>query len=177
MEISGNRQQKAAERAELLESIPESEKELFRKRKSYVSIRHEWRNFFENMSGDDVKELILGIIDYDETGNPPELKNPVNIAVFTGFIKAFLDSVFDEWLYTCVIAKAKGKAGGEKRAANAGIVRRYKEKFGTDNYNGVPIRELLNPNAPGWQALKESGATSLEIATLRQQIKEAQQEN
>ena len=81
------KQQKANERAEILENMEDAERELYRSRKTYVSILHQWKDFFQDSDGDEVKELLLAIIDYDATGEEPVFKNKLNQRVFNGFIK------------------------------------------------------------------------------------------
>ena len=164
------KQQKAAERAEVLENMTDEEKALYRKRKTHVSMNHEWKRFFETMNGDDLKELIIGIINYDETGEMPELNNPNTFAVFVGFIKRFLDSLFDDWCYTCYTTSCKGAKGGKTKALNYMIVEQCNKAFHTLEYKGVPFAELIKDDSVGWNKLVNAGSTELEINKLKMKI-------
>lgn len=148
-----SKQQKAAERAELLENMTDDEKAIYRKRKTYVSMNHDWKNFFETMKAEDLKELIIAIINYDETGEMPKLKNPANFAVFVGFIKKFLDTLFDDWCVTCYTASSKGGKGGKAKAINAKIVDECIKYFQCTDILGVPITELVKNDGVGWNKL------------------------
>lgn len=171
-----DKQNRAAERAEVLESMTPEDREAFRKRKPYVAVRHDWKNYFTEMPAAEVKDLLLAIIEYDETGILPEFKNPMNAAVFAGFMKSFIDSLFDDFCYACYKARENGAKGGGQKALNTAIVSRYVEKFGSDTFQGVGIREIIKDKAAATRKLQIKGASKSNIDFIFSQVEEIRAE-
>lgn len=135
------RGEKAAKRAEILENLTDEEKEIFRKRKSYVGVCHAWRDYFSELTGEEAKELILAVIDYDSTGEVPQLSQGANRIIFKGFIKSFLDNLFNEWCLSCYQNMKNG--GGKITAIKKLTVQKLNAKYGSDNIFGIRFSELL----------------------------------
>lgn len=134
---------KAAERAATLERMSEEDKALFRKRKTNVSMKREWKVFFETMSGDELKEMVLAIFEYDETGQVPDIKN---IAIFKGFIQGFLQTVLDDWYFACYQNSEYGKQGARIKKINAAILKALKEEQKADVFAGYAMSDIVrNP--------------------------------
>lgn len=159
------KQQKANDRAEMLENMEDCDRELYRKRKTYLSIPHSWKDFFQDSDGEDVKELLLGIIDYDETGKEPEFTDKLNQRVFNGFIKKTLDQNFDDWCITCHTNKTNGEKGPKARAINQKVKELFKARYKADCYDGVKVAELLN-NVDNLQSVLPEH-TDMEINKLK----------
>ena len=174
--VNKTKAQRAAERAEILENMEEEEKEVYRKRKRYVGVQREWKNFFQNMEAEEARNLLLAIIAYDETGEIPESLDKTSLMIFTGCMKSFLDSLLDEWYLQCRSAKAKGDAGTKARSINKNLLQKLAAVYKSPEYNGVPFEKLLKDNAPGWSDLHNKGATTVEIQTLKETIKKIRSE-
>lgn len=148
-------EQRAAERAEVLENLSEEKKKSYRERKTYVGVAHSWRDYFVEMDGEDIKELILAIIDYDVTGEMPELSKGANKAIFKGFIKSFIDRLFDEWCYSCYRKGGSGSDGGKETAIRKITVKELTAHFRTTDLRGVPYEDLLRNDTEAWSNLQK----------------------
>ena len=162
------KQQKANERAEILENMEDSERTLYRSRKSYVSILHQWKDFFQDSDGDEVKELLLAIIDYDATGEEPVFKHKLNQRVFNGFIKKSLDQNFDDWCITCFNSRNNGEKGPKAKAIIRRVTELFKAKYHADVYAGIKVAVLLK-NIDNLESVL-AGASNNEINMLKNDI-------
>lgn len=135
------RGEKAAKRAEILENLTDEEKEIFRKRKSYVGVCHAWRDYFSELTGEEAKELILAVIDYDSTGEVPQLSQGANRIIFKGFIKSFLDNLFNEWCLSCYQNMKNG--GGKITAIKRMTIEKLTAKYHSNNISGIKFSDLL----------------------------------
>jgi len=159
------KQQKANDRAVMLETMENEDRELYRKRKSYVSVQHSWKDFFADSEGDEVKELVLAIINYDETGEEPKFEYKLNQRVFNGFIKRTLDASFDDYCITCHQAKNNGLKGPKAKAIIRRVTELFKAKYKADVYGGIRIAELMK-NIDNLKSVL-SGSTDREINVLK----------
>ena len=176
--INKTKAQRAAERAEILENMTKEEKEVYRKRKRYVGVQHEWKTFFQNMDAEEARDLLLAIITYDEIGEIPESLDKTSLMIFTGCMKSFLDSLLDEWYLTCQSAKAKGDAGTKARMVNKTMLQKLAAYYHAPEYKGITFDKLLKDNAPGWKELEnDSEVTALEIKHLKDKIQEIRSES
>ena len=176
--INKTKAQRAAERAEILENMTKEEKEVYRKRKRYVGVQHEWKTFFQNMDAEEARDLLLAIITYDEIGEIPESLDKTSLMIFTGCMKSFLDSLLDEWYLTCQSAKAKGDAGTKARMINKLMLQKLAAYYHAPEYKGITFDKLLKDNAPGWKELEnDSEVTALEIKQLKDKIQEIRSES
>ena len=160
--------EKAAERAEILENMEEDERAVYRKRKTYVSIPHEWKDFIIDSDGDEAKELFLAIITYDETGEVPVFKDGLNKRVFTGFMKRTLDQNFNDWCVTCHQAKNNGEKGPKAKAIIRRVTELFKAKYKADVFDNVKVADLLK-NIDNLQSVL-AGHTVMELNTLQADI-------
>ena len=168
--------QRAAERAAILESLTDEDIATYRKRKVYVPVMHDWKDFFREMPAEEVKEMLLKIIEYDETGTLPKLKNPMNAAVFTGFMKNFIDNLFDDFCYTCYMAGSKGRNGGIANAINTKIAKLFIERHGREDIAGIDIKEIVRNPQKAFSSLEVKGMKRAEIAELKKALSEIRQE-
>ncbi len=145
-----SKQQIAAERAEILEKLTDAEKELYRQRKEFISFQKNWREFFAAISGEETKELLLAIFDY-EAGKKPQIKSKMLNPVFMAMIKPVLDRSFADWCYSCHNNADKGGKGGETKAIRKLAVKMLIERTKTDNINGVLYEDLIKN--VGWDDL------------------------
>ena len=161
----------AAERAEILENLTESERELYRQRKEYVSFQKNWREYFAAITAEETQELLIGIFDYEETGKPPQFKNKMLKPVFAAMIKPVLDRGFADWCYSCHNNAAKGGKGGEIKAIRQLALKMLMERTQADNIKGVKYADLLKN--VGWDKLKERGLSEKEFSNLQAVIEKA----
>lgn len=160
----------AAERAEILENLTESEKELYRQRKEFVSFQKNWREYFAAITAEETQELLIGIFDYEETGKPPQFKSKMLKPVFTAMIKPVLDRGFADWCYSCHNNAAKGGRGGEIKQIRRLTLKMLMERTKSDNISGVRFEDLLKN--VGWDKLKEIGLSESEVSALKKSISE-----
>ena len=93
------KQQYASNRADTLEGITEEERKKLRSRKTWVSIPHSWGSFFKQSDSDTVKRMVMGILDYSQTGEQPDFINDDEKSIFGAFFKPVLDKDFDDYCY------------------------------------------------------------------------------
>ena len=93
------KQQYASNRADTLEGITEEERKKLRSRKTWVSIPHSWGSFFKQSDSDTVKRMVMGILDYSQTGEEPDFVNDEEKSIFGAFFKPVLDKDFDDYCY------------------------------------------------------------------------------
>ena len=93
------KQQYASNRADTLEGITEEERKKLRSRKTWVSIPHSWGSFFKQSDSDTVKRMVMGILDYSQTGEEPDFVNDDEKSIFGAFFKPVLDKDFDDYCY------------------------------------------------------------------------------
>ena len=166
-----SKQQLAAERAEILENLTESEKEIYRQRKEFISIQKNWRDYFAAISSEETQELLIAIFDYEETGKTPQFKSKMLKPVFTAMIKPVLDRGFADWCYSCHNNAEKGGKGGEIKAIRQLALKTLMERTQSDNVNGVKYADLLKN--VGWDKLREMGLSEKEVSNLQKAIEKA----
>ena len=165
------RQEQAAERAEILENMTEAEKELFRKRKEFISFQKDWRDYFAAISGNEAKEMVTAIFDYDMTGKTPKFTNKALEPVFKAMIKPVLDRGFNDWCFSCFMNANKGGKGGVMKAIRKLAVEMLIKRTKTDNINGIKYADLIKN--VGWDKLREQGLEDKELSNLRLAIDNA----
>lgn len=160
----------AAMRAEILENLTPEQRLIYRKRKDSVALRHELLDYFKEANADDVKALIVAMIEYDMTGEMPCMNDPGLKIVFTSFLKPQIDKGFDNFCITCFKNQSKGKAGGDATAR----LRRLQEKL-PETFYDVPTAKLIRNDNSAWNDLI-ARCTKQEAENVRKKIQAAEHE-
>lgn len=166
----GKSQQSAAERAETLEGMSAEEKKLYRSRKTFVYVRHDWKKYFDMAKPAAAQEMIKAIIQYDETGEQPKFSDDMQSMMFESFFKPEIEKNFNEWCLSCHTNRVNGSLGGKARAANMAVVEAYQKQYKATEYNGVAIADIVSNESEAVSRLRENGCSDPEIDTLLKRI-------
>ncbi len=164
--------QSAADRAETLEGMTDEERQLYRSRKSFVYVRHDWKKYFDMAKPAAAQEMIKAIILYDETGEQPKFSDDMQSMMFESFFKPEIEKNFNEWCLSCHTNRVNGSLGGKARAANMAVVEAYQKQFKATEYSGIAIADIVRNENEAVSRLKENGCTDMEINVLLKRINE-----
>ncbi len=117
-------------------------------KKSFV-FYHKWKELLEDLSADDVKDVVFALIDYSESNEIPKTLSPVANQAFKAF-RQTIDEDTQKWESTCKRNAENGKNGGrpqkpKKPSGFSGLSEKPKKPDNDNEYDNDYDYELTPP--------------------------------
>lgn len=117
-------------------------------KKSFV-FYHKWKELLEDLSADDIKEIVFALIEYSESNTIPTTLSPIANQTFKAF-RQLIDEDTQKWESTCKRNAENGKNGGrpqkpKKPSGLSGFSEKPKKADNDNEYEYDNDNELTPP--------------------------------